>query len=107
VIARLVDRSLFWELMPERGREMIVGVGRVNGLYMGFVANRQGVIDDPEHHGAKKPCGILYKEGIAKIAPSAAPATTTASRSCGCRTSPASTSASRPSASASWATARA
>ncbi|MCC7012498.1 MAG: propionyl-CoA carboxylase [Planctomycetes bacterium] len=67
VLARLVDRSLFWELLPDRGREMIVGVGRVNGLYMGFVANRQGVIDDPEHRGQKKPCGILYKEGIAKI----------------------------------------
>ena len=68
VIARLVDESLFWELLPDRGREMIVGVGRVNGLYMGFVANRQGLVDDPEHHGAKKPAGILYKEGIAKIA---------------------------------------
>ncbi len=68
VIARLVDRSLFWELWPERGREMITGVGRVNGLYMGFVANRQGLVDDPEHHGAKKPAGILYREGIAKIA---------------------------------------
>src|SRR5688572_23585512 len=29
VIARLVDRSLFWELWPDRGREMVVGVGRV------------------------------------------------------------------------------
>ncbi len=68
VLARLVDQSLFWELLPDRGREMIVGVGRVNGLYMGFVANRQGLIDDPEHHGSKKPAGILYKEGIAKVA---------------------------------------
>ncbi|MBL8804768.1 MAG: propionyl-CoA carboxylase [Planctomycetes bacterium] len=67
VLARVVDRSLFWELMPERGREMIVGVARIDGLYMGFIANRQGVIDDPEHRGKKKPCGILYKEGIAKI----------------------------------------
>lgn len=67
VLARLVDRSLFWELLPDRGREMVVGVGRVNGLWMGFVANRQGLVDDPEHHGAKKPCGILYREGIAKI----------------------------------------
>ena len=68
VLARLVDRSLFWELWPERGREMVTGIGRVNGLYMGFVANRQGLIDDPEHHGAKKPAGILYREGIAKLA---------------------------------------
>ena len=68
VVARLVDHSLFWEILPDRGREMIVGVGRVDGLYMGFVANRQGIQDDPEHRGAKKPAGILYKEGIAKVA---------------------------------------
>ncbi len=68
VIARLVDRGLFWELCPERGRETIVGVGRVGGLYMGFVANRQGLIDDVEHRGAKKPAGILYRQGIAKLA---------------------------------------
>jgi len=67
VLARLVDQSLFWELLPDRGHEMVTGVGRVGGLWMGFIANRQGVIDDPEHHDAKKPCGILYREGIAKI----------------------------------------
>jgi acetyl-CoA carboxylase carboxyltransferase component len=68
VIARLVDHSLFWELLPERGTEMLVGVGRVRGLYLGFVANRQGLIDDPERRGEKKPAGILYREGIAKVA---------------------------------------
>jgi len=68
VIARLVDRSLFWEVMPDRGHEMVCGVGRVNGLYMGFVANRQGLIDDPSERGAKKPAGILYRDGIAKVA---------------------------------------
>jgi acetyl-CoA carboxylase carboxyltransferase component len=68
VLARLVDHSLFWELLPERGREIVVGVGRVGGLYMGFAANRQGLVDDPEHHERKKPAGILYKEGIAKLA---------------------------------------
>ena len=68
VLARLVDQSLFWELLPGRGREMIVGVGRVAGLYVGFVANRQGLIDDPGQRGAKRPAGILYQEGIAKMA---------------------------------------
>ena len=68
LLARLVDRSLFWELLPDRGREMVVGVGRVNGLYMGFVANAQGLVRDPEHHKGHKPAGILYKEGIAKVA---------------------------------------
>ena len=67
ILARLVDESLFWELLPDRGREIIVGIGRVGGLYMGFLANRQGLVDDPEHHGAKKPAGILYREGIAKL----------------------------------------
>ena len=68
VLARLTDQSLFWELLPDRGREMICGVGRVDGLYVGFIANRQGLVDDPEHRGKKKPAGILYKEGIAKVA---------------------------------------
>jgi acetyl-CoA carboxylase carboxyltransferase component len=73
LLARLVDQSLFWELHAERGREMITGVGRVSGLHLGFVANRQGLIDDPERRdahgrGAKKPAGILYQEGIAKVA---------------------------------------
>jgi len=67
VIARLVDRGLFWELCPQRGREVIVGVGRVGGLYAGFVANRQGMIDDAQQRGAKKPAGILYQQGIAKL----------------------------------------
>ncbi len=68
VLARLLDRSLFWELFPERGPEMVVGVGRIGGLYVGCVANRQGILDDPEHRGKRKPGGILYKEGIAKVA---------------------------------------
>ncbi|HIG11092.1 MAG: carboxyl transferase domain-containing protein [bacterium] len=68
VLARLVDRSLFWEILENRGREMMVGIGRVQGLYMGFVINRQGIIPDPEHHDGKKAAGILYKEGIAKVA---------------------------------------
>jgi acetyl-CoA carboxylase carboxyltransferase component len=67
-MARSVDRSLFWELWPDRGVEMVVGVGRVAGLYVGFVANRQGTIEDPEHRGAQKPAGILYRDGIAKVA---------------------------------------
>src|SRR5262249_49282214 len=67
-LARLVDQGLSSELWPERGRELITGVGRVAGLYLGFVINRQGLIDDPEHRGKKKPAGILYQEGIAKLA---------------------------------------
>jgi 3-methylcrotonyl-CoA carboxylase beta subunit len=68
VLARLVDQSLFWEVMPEVGEEMICGIGRVGGLYAGFVINRQGLVGDPEHPDGRRPGGILYRAGIAKIA---------------------------------------
>jgi len=67
VLARLCDQSLFWEVMPEVGEEMMVGVGRIGGLYAGFVANRQGLVGDPEHPGARRPAGIFYRGGIAKV----------------------------------------
>lgn len=67
VLARLCDQSLFWELMPETGEEMITGVGRVGGLYAGFIINRQGLVGDPEHPDRKRPAAILYRGGIAKI----------------------------------------
>jgi len=68
VLARLCDGSLFWEIMPESGQEMICGVGRVGGLYTGFVINRQGLVGDPARPGSRRPAGILYRAGIAKIA---------------------------------------
>jgi acetyl-CoA carboxylase carboxyltransferase component len=67
ILARLCDQSLFWEVLPSVGREMICGVARVGGLYAGFVLNRQGLIDDPEAREEQRPAGILYRQGIAKI----------------------------------------
>jgi acetyl-CoA carboxylase carboxyltransferase component len=67
VLARLCDQSLFWEVMPGSGEEMLCGIGRVGGLYTGFVLNRQGIVGDPEHPGARRPASILYRAGIAKI----------------------------------------
>ena len=67
VLARLCDQSLFWEVLPHVGREMICGIGRVGGLYAGFVINRQGLIPDSDHAGQQRPAGILYREGIAKM----------------------------------------
>jgi acetyl-CoA carboxylase carboxyltransferase component len=67
ILARLCDQSLFWEVLPSVGREMICGVARVGGLYAGFVLNRQGLIDDPEASDEQRPAGILYRQGIAKI----------------------------------------
>lgn len=68
VIARLVDDSLFWEVMPDVGQEVIVGVARIAGLYVGIMANNQGLIDHPGEPGRKRPGGILYREGVAKLA---------------------------------------
>ncbi len=67
LIARIADDSLFWEVLPETGREVVVGVARISGLYVGIAANNSGLIDDPDGPG-KKPSGILYRRGIAKLA---------------------------------------
>jgi len=67
VLARLLDQSLFWEVMPEAGEEMICGVGRIGGLYAGLVINRQGLVGDPEDPARRRSGGTLYRAGIAKI----------------------------------------
>jgi acetyl-CoA carboxylase carboxyltransferase component len=67
VIARLVDSSLFWEVLAGKGEEMITGIAKVGGLYVGIVANNQFLINHPEYPDQKRPGGILYREGISKI----------------------------------------
>ncbi|UCD76683.1 MAG: hypothetical protein JSV91_07105 [Phycisphaerales bacterium] len=67
VIARLVDSSLFWEVMPHTGEEMITGVARINGLYVGIITNNQQLTAHPELKDRTRAGGILYREGIAKI----------------------------------------
>ncbi len=68
VIARLVDDSLFWEFCPEVGLEVVVGVAKISGLYVGIAANVQDLLPHPEHADKKRPGGILYREGVAKLA---------------------------------------
>ena len=68
VIARLVDDSLFWELGSNIGPELLTGVARIQGLYVGIIANNQDLVDHPTLKGRKRPGGILYKESIAKAA---------------------------------------
>ena len=67
ILARLCDQSLFWEVLAGVGEEMVCGVGRVSGLWVGFIANRQGLVGDPEHPGRQRPAAILYRGGIAKV----------------------------------------
>jgi 3-methylcrotonyl-CoA carboxylase beta subunit len=67
VIARVADSSLFWELLPGKGEEMIIGIAKISGLYVGIIANNQLLIGHPEYPDQKRTGGILYREGIAKI----------------------------------------
>jgi len=67
VLGRLVDGSLFHEFLPDQGREVLTGVARVSGLWIGFAAN----VAEPQPHPSQatmRPGGILYREGIAKLA---------------------------------------
>lgn len=68
VIARLVDDSLWHEVLADVGAEVVTGVARISGLHVGIVANEQGLTDHPHQPGHKRPGGILYREGVAKIA---------------------------------------
>lgn len=67
VISRLLDQSLFWEIFPGKGEEIICGIGKINGLYCGIIANNLDLIDHKGFSSKKRPGGILYKEGISKI----------------------------------------
>ena len=66
VISRLVDGSLFHEVMENQGKEVITGLARIGGLWMGVVANNPTPHKRPDGAGMR-PGGILYREGIAKI----------------------------------------
>lgn len=67
VIARLTDDSLFGEVLTHTGQEMVTGVARLGGLYVGLIANDQALRPHPTLPGQVRPGGILYREGIAKI----------------------------------------
>jgi acetyl-CoA carboxylase carboxyltransferase component/biotin carboxyl carrier protein len=67
IVGRLVDGSLFHEFLPGTGPEVLTGLARVGGLWMGFAANVQEAQPHPEGKGPR-PGGILYRDGIAKLA---------------------------------------
>jgi 3-methylcrotonyl-CoA carboxylase beta subunit len=67
VIGRLVDGSLFHEVFADTGNDMITGLARIGGLWCGVIANNLLPHPHPDGTGVR-PGGILYREGIAKIA---------------------------------------
>lgn len=67
IIARLIDDSLFWEYDAEKGQEVICGLAKISGLYVGFLSNAQELFDHPEKAGQQRAGGILYREGVRKL----------------------------------------
>lgn len=67
VIARLIDASLFYEFESQSGQEVICGIARISGLYMGFLANAQELFKHPLEQGSLRAGGILYREGVQKL----------------------------------------
>jgi acetyl-CoA carboxylase carboxyltransferase component len=46
---------------------MVTGIARINGLYVGIIANNQKLTPHPELKDRTRAGGLLYREGIAKI----------------------------------------
>jgi acetyl-CoA carboxylase carboxyltransferase component len=67
VLARLVDDSLFFEFDAHRGQEVICGIGRVSGLYVGFLTNAHDLFRHPHNNNIQRAGGILYREGVMKL----------------------------------------
>lgn len=68
VLARLVDGSIFHEILPDQGQEVVAGVARVGGLWVGLMANNPHSIPHPRNPRARRAGSILYREGVAKMA---------------------------------------
>lgn len=68
VLARILDGSLFHEVLPGTGREVVVGVGRIGGLWVGIAANDLAPFPHPRQPGVMRAGGILYREGVARLA---------------------------------------
>ena len=67
VLARLVDGSVVHEYLPHTGKEICTVIARISGLWVGLACN----VQEPQKHPERdelRPGGILYKEGIAKLA---------------------------------------
>merc|ERR1712232_241753 len=64
IIARILDHGLFSHVLNNYGKEIITGIGKINGLYVGIIGNTQGLIKE---YNKKKIGGVLYREGVSKI----------------------------------------
>lgn len=67
VVSRLVDGSLVHEFLGHTGTEIFTCIAKISGVWVGIAAN----VQEPQPHPTQagyRPGGILYREGIAKLA---------------------------------------
>jgi glutaconyl-CoA decarboxylase len=71
ILARLVDGSEHMEFRPDYGPEIYCGLAKIDGLPVGILANRQGIMpaDYPQYaNGEYRGIGgKLYRQGLIKL----------------------------------------
>ncbi len=69
VLARIFDKSEHLEYGPDYGPEVYTGLAKINGLLIGFIANRQGFLvpNYPEYASYPGVGGKLYRQGLIKM----------------------------------------
>ena len=69
ILARLVDGSEHMEFRPEYGPEIYTGLVKIDGLLLGVIGNRQGLLPKgyPEYADYPGIGGKLYRQGLIKM----------------------------------------
>jgi glutaconyl-CoA decarboxylase len=69
VLARLVDASEHMEFRPDYGPEVYTGLVRIDGMLVGAIGNRQGLLPKgyPEYADYPGIGGKLYRQGLIKM----------------------------------------
>jgi glutaconyl-CoA decarboxylase len=69
ILARLADGSEHLEFRPDYGPEVYTGLVKLDGLLVGVIGNRQGLLPKgyPEYAGYPGIGGKLYRQGLVKM----------------------------------------
>ena len=69
ILARLVDASEHMEFRPEYGPEVYTGLVKIDGMLIGAIGNRQGLLPKgyPEYADYPGIGGKLYRQGLIKM----------------------------------------
>lgn len=69
ILARLVDGSEHMEFHPDRGPEVYTGLVKIDGMLIGAIGNRQGLLPRgyPEYADYPGIGGKLYRQGLIKM----------------------------------------